>query len=61
MHMQPDPIKETLKAHLLKLGYPWPGNLENKSLWWLSTEIRAIQPAKNGRPMTEKHPKRLGD
>jgi hypothetical protein len=46
--MRPDPLKETLKAHLLKLGYPWPKNLENKSLWWLSTEIKAIQPAKNG-------------
>jgi hypothetical protein len=41
--MQPDPLKEALKAQLLSLGYPWPENLEGKSMRWLEAELRAIR------------------
>jgi hypothetical protein len=37
------PLAST-KAKLIALGYPWPENLENKSLSWLQEEIRDIAP-----------------
>jgi hypothetical protein len=37
-------LKKSLQAELLSLGYPWPDNLEDKSISWLEVEIRAIQP-----------------
>ena len=42
--MHPDPLKEALKAQLLSLGYPWPENLEGKSVQWLEAELTAIRP-----------------
>jgi hypothetical protein len=41
--MQSDPIKEALRAKLLSLGYPWPENLEGKSIRWLEAEIGALK------------------
>jgi hypothetical protein len=41
--MHPDPIQEALKTQLLSLGYPWPENLEGKSISWLEVEIRALK------------------
>ena len=46
MHIQdmhPDPTPEALKAQLLSLGYPWPENLEGKSIRWLEAEIGALK------------------
>jgi hypothetical protein len=39
------PLKKYLKARLISLGYPWPDNLETKSIAWLEVEIRVITPA----------------
>ncbi len=39
------PLEKCLKAKLVSLGYPWPENLEAKSIAWLEAEIRAITPA----------------
>ena len=39
------PLEKYLKAKLISLGYPWPENLEAKSIAWLEAEIRAITPA----------------
>lgn len=39
------PFEKYLKAKLLSLGYPWPENLEGKSIAWLEAEIRAITSA----------------
>jgi hypothetical protein len=36
--------KQSLKAELVTLGYPWPDHLEGKSKAWLEAEIRAIKP-----------------
>ena len=36
--------KQSLKAELLALGYPWPDHLEDKSKSWLEAEIRGIRP-----------------
>jgi hypothetical protein len=36
--------KKAKKAELVALGYPWPENLDDKSLAWLDTEIRAMTP-----------------
>jgi hypothetical protein len=36
--------KKAKKAELIALGYPWPENLDDKSLFWLDTEIRAMTP-----------------
>jgi hypothetical protein len=38
------PLEKNLKAKLISLGYPWPDNLEAKSIAWLKAEIRAIAP-----------------
>ncbi len=38
------PLEKNLKAKLVSLGYPWPDNLEAKSIAWLLAEIRAIAP-----------------
>jgi hypothetical protein len=38
------PLVKAKKAKLIALGYPWPENLEGKSLEWLDTEIRAMTP-----------------
>jgi hypothetical protein len=37
-------LKKSLQAELLGLGYPWPDNLEGRSISWLEAEIRAIKP-----------------
>ena len=39
------PLERYLKEKLITLGYPWPENLEAKSIAWLEAEIRAITPA----------------
>jgi hypothetical protein len=39
------PLEKYLKAKLISLGYPWPQNLDDKSIAWLEIEIRAITPA----------------
>jgi hypothetical protein len=39
------PLGKYLKEKLISLGYPWPENLEAKSIAWLEAEIRAITPA----------------
>jgi hypothetical protein len=39
------PLEKYLKAKLISLGYPWPQNLDTKSIAWLEAEIRAITPA----------------
>jgi hypothetical protein len=39
-----EPLEKYLKAKLVSLGYPWPDNLEAKSIAWLEAEIRAIAP-----------------
>jgi hypothetical protein len=39
------PLEQYLKAKLISLGYPWPENLEAKSIAWLEAETRAITPA----------------
>jgi hypothetical protein len=36
------PLKAFLKDKLLGSGYPWPENLEGKSIAWLKSEIEAI-------------------
>ena len=36
------PREKYLKARLVGLGYPWPENLEGKSVDWLVAEIGAI-------------------
>lgn len=36
------PLEKYLRAKLISLGYPWPDNLEAKSVAWLEAEIRAI-------------------
>ena len=36
--------KQSLKAQLVTLGYPWPDHLEGKSKAWLEAEIRALRP-----------------
>jgi hypothetical protein len=36
--------RQSLKAQLVSLGYPWPDHLEDKSKSWLEAEIRAIRP-----------------
>jgi hypothetical protein len=36
--------KQSLKAELVTLGYPWPDHLEGKSKAWLEAEIRALRP-----------------
>jgi hypothetical protein len=41
--MHPDPTQEALKTQLLSLGYPWPENLEGKSISWLEAKIRALK------------------
>jgi hypothetical protein len=41
--MHPDQTLEALKAQLLSLGYPWPENLEGKSIRWLEAEIGALK------------------
>jgi hypothetical protein len=52
--MRPDtPLVKAMKAKLIALGYPWPENLEGKSLEWLDTEIRAMTPKRD-------HPKAEG-
>jgi hypothetical protein len=43
---QVSPLKTSLKAKLLSLGYPWPDNLEGKSIAWLKAEIEIIKTAK---------------
>ena len=40
------PLKTSLKAKLQSLGYPWPDNLEGKSIAWLKAEIEIIKTAK---------------
>lgn len=40
--------RQTLKAELLSLGYPWPEHLEDKSLEWLEAEIKAIKISGEG-------------
>lgn len=35
-------FEKCLKAKLVSLGYPWPENLEGKSVDWVEAEIRAI-------------------
>jgi len=43
--MQDDtPLIEAKNAKLIALGYPWPENLNDKSLEWLDTEIRETTP-----------------
>jgi hypothetical protein len=42
--MSDDESKQSLKAQLVTLGYPWPDHLEDKSKAWLEAEIRAIRP-----------------
>jgi hypothetical protein len=43
--MRPDtPLVKAKKAKLIALGYPWPENLNDKSLEWLDTEIRVMTP-----------------
>jgi hypothetical protein len=39
------PLEKYLKAKLLSLGYPWPENLEGKSVDWLEAEIKVIARA----------------
>ena len=39
------PLEKYMVAKLISLGYPWPDNLEAKSIAWLEAEIRAITPA----------------
>ena len=39
------PLEKYLRAKLVSLGYPWPKNLEGKSVDWLEAEIKAITPA----------------
>jgi hypothetical protein len=41
--MHPDPTLEALKVQLFSLGYPWPENLEGKSIRWLEAEIGALK------------------
>jgi predicted DNA-binding transcriptional regulator AlpA len=36
-------LKAFLKDKLLDSGYPWPDNLEGKSVAWLKSEIEAIK------------------
>ena len=38
-------LENYLKAKLVCLGYPWPENLEAKSIAWLEAEISVITPA----------------
>jgi hypothetical protein len=38
------PLLKAKKAKLRALGYPWPEYLDDKSLFWLDTEIRAMTP-----------------
>jgi hypothetical protein len=42
--MGPEAKQKALKSKLLRLGYPWPENLEGKSTWWLETEIGVLTP-----------------
>jgi hypothetical protein len=39
------PLKAFLKDKLLSSGYPWPENLEGKSIAWLKSEIEGIKRA----------------
>lgn len=39
------PLEKYLKARLISVGYPWPDNLEAKSIAWLEAEIRALTSA----------------
>jgi hypothetical protein len=39
------PLEKYLRAKLISVGYPWPENLEAKSIDWLEAEMRAIAPA----------------
>jgi hypothetical protein len=39
------PLEKYLKSKLISLGYPWPDNLEAKSIAWLEAEISAITTA----------------
>jgi hypothetical protein len=39
------PLEKYLTAKLISLGYPWPDNLEARSIAWLEAEIRSITPA----------------
>jgi hypothetical protein len=43
LSLSPSRLTNSLKAKLLSLGYPWPENLEDKSIAWLRTEIEAIK------------------
>jgi hypothetical protein len=38
-------LKAFLKDKLLSSSYPWPENLEGKSIAWLKSEIEALKPA----------------
>ena len=57
--MHPDPTQEALKTQLLSLGYPWPENLEGKSISWLEAEIRALK-AGTEKPEDDRPPQTLG-
>jgi hypothetical protein len=50
------PLKNSLKAKLLKLGYWWPHNLKGKSITWLKAEIEAIKTDVNRGPQTATRP-----
>jgi hypothetical protein len=43
LSLSPSRLSSSLKSKLLSLGYPWPDNLEGKSLAWLRSEIEAIR------------------
>jgi hypothetical protein len=52
--MRPDtPLVKAMKAKLIALGYPWPEYLNDKTLEWLDSEIRAMTPKRD-------HPKAEG-
>jgi hypothetical protein len=38
------PLLRAKKAKPIALGYPWPENLEGRSLSWLEAEIRDMTP-----------------
>jgi hypothetical protein len=48
LSLSPSRLSSSLKSKLLSLGYPWPENLEGKSIAWLKREIEAIKVVDGG-------------
>jgi hypothetical protein len=47
------PLKALLKDKLLSGGYPWPENLDGKSIAWLKSEIAAFDSGDSGMDSVE--------